>query len=49
MTGLSFLSKKWMRKPLLYAGAAGGAIAAAIYLKNKLEDNSAAVDDVAEQ
>ncbi|MDB5776619.1 MAG: hypothetical protein JWP38_2752 [Herbaspirillum sp.] len=48
MTGLSFLSKAGMRKPLLYVGVAGGAIAAAIYLKNKLGDNSASVDDSAE-
>lgn len=32
MTGVSLLSKKAIRKPLIYAGVAGGAIAGIIYL-----------------
>jgi hypothetical protein len=34
MTGVSLLTKKSIRKPLIYAGVAGGAIAGAIYLVN---------------
>ena len=35
ITGLSLLSKTYIRKPLMYAGIAGGAIAGAIYLINQ--------------
>ena len=34
LTGISLLSKPFIRKPLMYAGIAGGAVAGAIYLLN---------------
>jgi hypothetical protein len=34
LTGFSLLSKSYIRKPLMYVGIAGGAVAGAIYLIN---------------
>jgi hypothetical protein len=45
MTGISLLAKKSIRKPLIYAGIAGGAIAGAIYLVNLFRGNDANQND----
>jgi hypothetical protein len=49
LTGISLLSKKYIRKPLMYAGIAGAAVAAAIYLIDKFSggkaDASGSVND----
>jgi hypothetical protein len=41
MTGLSLLSKRAIRKPLMYVGLAGSLIAGVIYLKNQFSDAAA--------
>ena len=41
MTGLSLLSKKAIRKPLIYASLAGGAIAGVIYLSKFFRSGNA--------
>lgn len=41
MTGVSLLSKKAIRKPLIYAGVAGGAIAGVIYLSKFFRSGTA--------
>jgi hypothetical protein len=38
LTGFSLLSKSAIRKPLMYMGIAGGAVAGAIYLINLFRD-----------
>jgi hypothetical protein len=45
MTGISLLAKKSMRKPLMIAGIAGGAIAGTIYLVNLFKGNDAIQND----
>lgn len=41
MTGISLLSRKAIRKPLIYAGVAGGAIAGVIYLSKFFRSGNA--------
>jgi hypothetical protein len=49
ITGFSLLSKTYIRKPLMYAGIAGGAIAGAIYLIDKFSGKEAVGIDVDSQ
>ncbi|RXZ36439.1 hypothetical protein D9O50_07905 [Oxalobacteraceae bacterium CAVE-383] len=42
MTGLSLLARKSMRKPLMYASIAGGAIAGAVYLSRLFRGGASA-------
>jgi hypothetical protein len=49
MTGLSLLAKKSIRKPLMYAGVAGGAIAGAIYLAKLFGGNGEKQDNNGDQ
>lgn len=45
LTGISLLSKPFIRKPLMYAGIAGGAVAGAIYLINLFSDKDTNQND----
>jgi hypothetical protein len=49
MTALSLLAKKSVRKPLMYLGVAGGAIAGVIYLTKLFRGGDATQDDVGDQ
>jgi hypothetical protein len=45
LTGISLLSKPFIRKPLMYAGIAGGAVAGAIYLLNLFSNKESDQND----
>jgi hypothetical protein len=45
MTGLSLLARKSVRKPLMYIGIAGGAIAGVVYLSRLFRGGTATQDE----